>query len=124
MHVSLAEGIKRSSQETNKNSNGQLIDMVRLVTGWCNQQNYCGGCYAWLCWLGAGGVRIDVGSASGWCCEVAHTNWSWSHLGRYLMFYLMSCVCVSRYVDTIQEATLNGNKPHIRHGGLSRVFLC
>ena len=44
------------------------------------------------------------------------SSWALSHV-------LCDVVCVCRYVDTIQEATLNGNKPHIRHGGLSRESL-
>ena len=75
------------------------------------------------CWPWAGGVRIELG-----CCERlalrGGTRIRLIILGAMygVMFYLMFCVCVQ--CTAVQEAALAGNKPHIRHGGLSRVPLC
>ena len=44
--------LPKDDRRTHEKSNGEMIDMVRLVSGWCNRQNYCGGCYAWVVGLG------------------------------------------------------------------------
>ena len=58
----------RDDRWTNNNSNCQLIDIVRIVTGWYNRQTHCGGCYAWLT-VGWGGRRKDVTRCRTRICE-------------------------------------------------------
>ena len=66
--------------------------------------------------LGTGGVRIGFAR---WHMSKLVSYWALSNV-----LFNVLCVYFVQLTYTVQEAPLNGNKPHIRHGGLSRVFLC
>ena len=111
--------LSEDDHRTNKNSSGQLIDRVRLVSGvvsWIEPLRRML-CMGWLAWAGRRQGRRMI-------CErlvlrggtqIMVSYWALSNV------LLMFCVCV--LLDHT-GGNVEWKLPHIRHGGLSRVSLC